>query len=253
MVGTGTRKARAISSVVRPPRTRSVSATRASCASASAAPMSPTRRASPAMSRADSIRQIASVARCASAFAASRRPGLSDVCPARRPMARGPSHALVFEDLTDLEGPAVIRCPFEPLEGLIHRAHLPQPVPGHKLLGLRERPVDDGALLAVETDTLALRARVEPAGLEHHARFDQLVVELLILRHRLRRWGSRRRALLAFLRHDQHTHLCLLLLQLPHRDGLGLCRLTHSSNDRWPFRHVLTARKCWLRSLWATA
>src|SRR3989454_8365840 len=200
----------------------SSAATRASCASSSAVPMSPTTRASPAISRADSIRQIASVARCASAVAALRRPGLSDACPAPRPMARGPSHALVFEDLTDLEGPAVIRCPLEPLEGLIDRAHLPQPVSGHKLLGLRERPVDDGALLAVETDTLALRARVEPAGLEHHARFVQLVVELLVLRHRLRRWGSRRRALLAFLRHDQHTHLCLLLLQLPHRDGLGL-------------------------------
>src|SRR5437016_2359833 len=234
MVGTGTRKARAISSGGRPPRTRSVSATRAALASTGwqAMNMRP-RRAHPP--------------------AGSRRPGLSDACPARRPMARGPSHALVFEDLTDLEGPTVIRCPLEPLEGLIDRAHLPQPVPGHELLGLRERPVDDGALLAVETDTLALRTRVEPAGLEHHARLDQLVVELLILRHRLRCWGSRRRALLAFLRHDQHTHLCLLYYNFRIVMGSDFCCLTHSSNDRWPFRHVLTARKCWLRSIWATA
>jgi len=42
-------------------------------------------------------------------------------------------------------------------------AHLPQPVPGHQLLGLRERPVDDGPLLAVESKALALRARVKAA------------------------------------------------------------------------------------------
>src|SRR5947207_11869553 len=189
----------------------SSAATRASCASSSAVPMSPTTRASPATSRADSIRQIASVARCASVVAASPRPGPPGTRPARRPMAAAPSHALVFEYLTDLESPAVIWCPLEPLQGLVDRAHLPQPVTGHELLGLRERPVDDGALLAVKTDALALRARIEAAGLEHHPCLDQLVVELLVLRHRLRCWGSRRRALLAFLGHDQHTHLSLLI------------------------------------------
>src|SRR5713226_3453026 len=190
----------------------SSAATRASCASSSAVPMSPTTRASPAMSRADSIRQIASIARCASLAAVSRRPGPSGTSLFRGPMAKAPSHPLVFEDLTDLEDPAIVGCPLEPLESLVDRAHLPQPIPGHELLGLRERPVDDGALLAVEPNALALRARVEAASLEHHPRLDQLFVELLVLRHSFRRWGSRRLALLAFLCHYQYTHLCLLFI-----------------------------------------
>src|SRR6266567_2794223 len=171
----------------------SSAATRASCASSSAVPMSPTMRASPAMSRADSIRHIASIARCASAAT-----------------ARAPSSALVLRDLADLEGPAVVGCPLEPFDGLVHRAHLPQPVPGHKLLGLRERPVDDPALLAVELNALALRARGEAAGRDDDPRFHKLFVELLVLRHRLRRRGCRVRALIAFLCQDQHTHLYLL-------------------------------------------
>src|SRR5882762_6961876 len=173
----------------------SSAATSASCASSSAVATSPTMRVSPAMSRADSMRQIASIARCASVAAAPV-------------MARAPSHALVLEDLADLESPAVVRCSLEPLEGLVHRAHLPQPVPGDQLLRLRERTIDDCALLAGELNAPALRPRVEPAGLEHHPRLDELFVELLVLRHSLRRRGSRRLALLAFLGQYQHTHLC---------------------------------------------
>src|SRR5260370_34256169 len=101
-----------------------------------------------------------------------------------------------------------------PLEPTVDRVTLPQPIPGYQLFALRERPVDDGALLALEPNALALRAGVKAAGLEHHPRLDQLVVELLELGHSLRRWGSRRLALLAFLCDDQHTHLCLLVLQL---------------------------------------
>src|SRR5712691_4999422 len=186
-------------------------ATRASCASSPAVPMSPTTRASPAMSRADSIRQIASIARFASVPAVSRRPGPAGASPLRGPMASAPSHSLVLEDLADLEGPAVVRCALEPLEGLVDRAHLPQPVPGHELLGLRERPIDDGAFLAVKPNALALRAGVEAAGLEYHARLNQLFVELLVLRHSLRRWVSRRLGLLAFLCHYQHAHVYLLI------------------------------------------
>src|SRR5260370_39725797 len=179
--------------------------------------MSPTTRASPAISRADSIRQIASIARCTSVAAVWRRPS-----PFRGPMARAPSHALELDDLTDLEGPALVGGPLEPLEGLVDRAHLPQPVPGDQLLRLSERPVDDGPLLAVEPNALGLRARVEAACLEHHPRLDQLFVELLVLRHGVRCWGGGRLALLAFLCHYRTTHLCLLLIQLPHRLGSGL-------------------------------
>src|SRR6266516_510224 len=145
-------------------------ATSASCASSSAVAKSPTMRASPAMSRADSMRQIASIARCA-------------LVEAVLVMARAPLYALELEDLADLEGPAVVGCPLQPLKGLVHGAHLPQPVAGDQLFGLSERPVDDGSLLAVEPNAPALRARVEPAGLEHDSRLDQLFVELLVLRH----------------------------------------------------------------------
>src|SRR5438552_7781542 len=188
----------------------SSAATRASCASSSAVPMSPTTRASPAINRADSIRQIASIARFASVAAFSRRPGSADAPSFLGLIARAPSHALELDDLTDLERAAVVGCPPQPLEALVDRPHLPKPVSGHKLLGLRERSVDDGALLAVEPNPLALRARVQPAGLEHHPGLDQLLVELLVGRHRFRRGGSRRLHLVPFLCHYQYTHLCLL-------------------------------------------
>src|SRR5712691_11241753 len=74
-------------------------------------------------------------------------------------MARAPSHGLAHGDLTDLEGPTVVGCPLEPLESLVHRAHLPQPISSHELLGLRPWPVDDNALFTLESKALALRAR----------------------------------------------------------------------------------------------
>src|SRR5437879_4533568 len=101
-------------------------------------------------------------------------------------MGVAPSHALAHRDLTDLEGPAVVRRALEPLESLVDRAHLPQPVPSHELLALCERTVDDAALRTVEPHALALRARGEATGPDHHPRLDQLFVELLVLRHRLR-------------------------------------------------------------------
>src|SRR5205823_3501505 len=132
----------------------SSAATRASCASSSAVPMSPTTRANPAMSRADSIRQIVSIARCRSLASVWCRSRPAAVSLFRGPMTRAPSHALELEDLTNLEGPAVVRCPLEPLEGLVDRAHLPQPISGYELLGFRERSIDDGPLLAVELNPL---------------------------------------------------------------------------------------------------
>src|SRR4029077_15956729 len=197
----------------------SSAATRASCASSSAVPMSPTTRASPAMSRADSIRQIASIARCASAAVVSRRPGRAGASSFRVAMARAPSPAFMHGDLADLEGPAIVGCSLEPLECLVDRAHLPQPIAGNQLLALGERPVDDGALLASELNAFTLGARGEAARLEYHARLHQLFVELLVrshrLIHRLGRWGSRRLALSAFLCHYQHPHVYLLLIRFP--------------------------------------
>src|SRR2546427_3190726 len=191
----------------------SSAATRASCASSSAVPISPTRRASRAMSRADSIRQIASIARCAS--------------PPRGPMTTAPSRAFVHGHLTDLECSAVVGCPLEPFDGFVHRAHLPQPVPGHELLGLCERAVNHGALVAVEPNTLSLWARREAARGDDDPSLDELFVELLVRSHCLRRWRGRRFAPLTFLRHHEHTHPCLL-------SGSSLI---HTSNDTRPFRH----------------
>src|SRR5213594_4309402 len=158
-------------------------------------------------------------------------------------MASASSRTLAHGDLTDLEDPAVVGCPLEPLEGLVDRAHLPQPIPGHELLALRERPVDDRALLAVEPNAPALRAWGKAASPDYHPRFDQLFVELLVRGHRFRRRGSRRFALLAFLCQYEYTHRYLLLLQLSASLWPGLFKgFTHTSNERLPFRHGRSKR-----------
>src|ERR1700756_4040104 len=139
-------------------------------------------------------------------------------------MRTAPSRALVCEDLADLESPAVVWCALEPLEGFVHRAHLPQPVAGDELFGFGERPIDDGSLVAVEPNSLALGAGLEPASFEHDPCLDQLLIELLVRGHCFRRWGSRRVSLVAFLGDYQHTHLCLLSLQLLNRYWLRRMR-----------------------------
>src|SRR5207248_2101518 len=79
-----------------------------------------------------------------------------------------------------------------------------------ELFGLREWTVNDGALLSIEANALALRARREAARSEDHPRLDQLLVELLVLRHGLRRRRSRRCRLRAFLCQHKYTHLAPL-------------------------------------------
>ena len=58
---------------------------------------------------------------------------------------------------------------------------LPDPEAGDQLLGLGERPVDHGALGAVEHDARALRARVQPFAGQHDAGLHELLV---VLAHR---------------------------------------------------------------------
>src|SRR5205823_12252598 len=137
---------------------------------------------------------------------------------------------------TYLGCPALSRSRFQPIEAHVARAHMPQPVPRHELLGFRERPVDHRALPAVETNALALRAGVEAASLEHHPRLNQLLVEFLVLRHSVGRWGSRRLTLLAFLSHYQHTHPGLLQLHFRVVRAQAACGLAPSSNGRRPSR-----------------
>src|SRR4029077_3261535 len=101
-------------------------------------------------------------------------------------------------------------------------ADLPQPVAGDELFGFGERSIDDGSLVAVKPNSLALGARLEAAGFEHDPRLDQLLVELLVRRHCFRRWGSCRLTLVAFLGDYQHTHFLSPLLQPLRRSWPGL-------------------------------
>src|SRR5215217_8194159 len=57
----------------------------------------------------------------------------------------------------------------DPLDGLLQRAHLPEPEARDQLLRLGEGAVDDGLTTALEPDPLALRTRVQPLAREHHA------------------------------------------------------------------------------------
>src|SRR5690606_15875271 len=157
----------------------------ASCARSSATSRSRTTRASPPISRADSMRQTVSMAL-----------RVSSVEPAIVGLLLTPLHLLaqpfvtsselgrvlrpeVFsvEDLPefDLRAP-VERSALEPLHGFIHRLHLPEPVARHQLFGLRERSVDDRPLLALEPHALALRGGMQTVASEHDPRLHQLLV-----------------------------------------------------------------------------
>src|SRR5438309_1181347 len=126
-------------------------------------------------------------------------------------MAPMPSHPVGLEDLTDLEGVAVEGCPLEPLYGLVHGAHLPQPIPADEFFGLREWPIDDRAILAIESNALGLRAWIQAAIPDHDPCLEQVLVELLESCHCLGRRRGGRLALIAFLCQYQYTHRCLLV------------------------------------------
>src|SRR5204862_7474891 len=68
---------------------------------------------------------------------------------------------LGLEHLADLDLRVAvhrIRAALDPFDGLFLRTHLPDPEARDQLLGLGERTVDDGALLAGEVHARALRA-----------------------------------------------------------------------------------------------
>src|SRR5205807_7210512 len=82
-----------------------------------------------------------------------------------------------LEDLAHLDfSSAVEGRALEPLDGLGLRLALPEPEPGDQLFRLGERPIDDRALLAFETNSRAVLARVQPLARQHHAGLDQLLV-----------------------------------------------------------------------------
>src|SRR3712207_1567510 len=129
----------------------SSAATSASCARSSASPTSRTSRVRPAISRADSIRQTAWIAACASALMDLPLPGRVDLsaqallglAQLRRQVL---AEVLGLEDLPDLDlrlAPHRVRAALDPLDRLLHGADLPQPEAGDQLLGLGEGAVDD--------------------------------------------------------------------------------------------------------------
>src|SRR5262249_9100389 len=77
---------------------------------------------------------------------------------------------LELEELADLDlAVALVRigAALDPLDRLLQRLDLEDPVAGDQLLGLGERPVDDGALGAGEAYARALGARLQPGAFEH--------------------------------------------------------------------------------------
>src|SRR5947207_11560335 len=114
--------------------------TSASCASSSASPTSRTRRASAATSRAHSIRNTASmarwVARCGDGAdtAEDQTTAPADVQGVPVASLGGVGEVGGLEDLPDLHLALVVvrvGTALEPLDGLLARADLPDPVAGH--------------------------------------------------------------------------------------------------------------------------
>src|SRR6266536_1373506 len=224
---------------------RSRATARASWARSSASPTSRTTRARPAMSRADSILQTASMARCASAavtaadhtifnpplqyaadssrsallLAGLRRSPLLLFREARAEALLGLAHlgrergteVLRLEHLADLDlrlgAREGIRAALHPLDGLFPGLGLDEPEARDELLRLRERPVHDRALGPRELDADALRARLEALPGQQHAGLGQLFV---VLAHLLEELGVREGARFRLLRgldQDHESHV----------------------------------------------
>src|SRR5580658_1418447 len=184
----------------------SIAVTKAPCARSSASPTSRTNPTSPPMSRADSIRQTASTAlRVALPLSPLTRFPHDSIGP---PPPRGSRLALHFgaeafflraqlrrELLAEVLGiedraeghldSAVERRALEPLDRLLHRLHVPDPIARDELLGLRERPVVHRALRPRESYALGFRRRREAIACQHHARLHELLVEFHHLRDEL--------------------------------------------------------------------
>ena len=63
-----------------------------------------------------------------------------------------------FEDSADFDFGVLERCPFEPVDGLLQRVALPDPVAGDEFLRFGKGTVGDGRLLAGEFDAGTLGA-----------------------------------------------------------------------------------------------
>src|SRR5689334_8610147 len=121
-------------------------------------PTSPNARTSAATTRAASIRQTASTAaagRSAAGDLLTQRPLRLDDLGAHQTL-----EVLGLEHRPDLDlRPAAERRAPEPLDRLVDRGDLPDPVARHQLLGLGERAVDHGRAPVAEPHPLAVRTR----------------------------------------------------------------------------------------------
>src|SRR5205809_3429581 len=209
---------------------RSSAATRASCARSSARPTSRTIRVRPAIKRADSIRQTASIARWASLL--RRPPGTEapdrSFLGSQAHLAK-PLHRLAVPEVVQLEQLADFDFGFRvlahgigktprPFDRLFPGLDLNEGVAGDELLRLGERSVDHAALPARVSDEPALRARLQTRSVEQRPRPLQLLVLLRHRReHRLFRHGTTFRVLRR--PDDDHVPHCrrssLLLLDSP--------------------------------------
>src|ERR1044071_9212693 len=99
----------------------------------------------------------------------------------------------------------------DPLDGLLQRAHLPEPEARDHLLRLGEGAVDDGLTTALEPDPLAFGAGAQPLAREHHAGLDQLLVELAHIRQHLPAGHDARLRSRVRLDNHHHSHLVSLL------------------------------------------
>src|SRR4029453_9461668 len=152
----------------------------ASWARSSATPTSRTIRASPAMSRGDSIRQTASMARWASedgtVLPVVGRLGAQALLLLAQLRGELVAEIVGREHRADLELGLLHGRSLDPLDRLVQRLGLDQPETREQLLGLRERAVDH--LTLREADAHALGAGMEPLAGEHHAGVGQLLVVL---------------------------------------------------------------------------
>src|ERR1051325_882072 len=100
-------------------------------------------------------------------------------------------YRLALAEVVQLEQLAHLDLPFLPVQGRVGEAprplhrlflglYLDERVASDQLLRLGEGPVDHGALFPGVRDTPALRARLQPGGVEQHAGLLQLLV---VLRH----------------------------------------------------------------------
>src|SRR6266567_3216442 len=222
-VGSGTRNARAISSVVRPPSKRSVSATRASVERTGWQAVNTRRRRSSPMSSSIALSKSATAIFCC---ASSSRPS-SSCLRSRRLHVRGHRYARgllcfgtgVFRPVhlanLGLAFPArpVFLVKFHEAQRSLDRLFLRFQVKdcdtANDFLGFGEGPVGRGYLPPRNPDACASRSWGQPAACDHRAGFDRLFAEL---RNRVHEFLGRSARVLGVLdqHHESHCQISFL-------------------------------------------